>query len=75
MDSDLLAFTLARRRPVSALENLLRQASKAVLHGLEYLHEHGVIHSDIKPNNILVSGRDDILQARIGKSKTSRVDP
>jgi len=35
-------------------DNQRIQCMLDVLYGLEYLHKHGVVHSDVKPGNILV---------------------
>lgn len=32
----------------------------SVCSGLEYLHEHGLVHADIKPGNIIVDGESDL---------------
>ncbi len=33
---------------------LIRRFAIQILHSLRYLHQHGVIHCDIKPENILL---------------------
>lgn len=32
----------------------------AILHALEYLHQHGVVHRDLNPDHIMVDSRDQI---------------
>jgi hypothetical protein len=36
-------------------EPLVREITRQVLHGLGYLHAHGVTHRDLKPGNIMVN--------------------
>ncbi|MCU4394099.1 serine/threonine-protein kinase [Acinetobacter parvus] len=42
-----------------------------VLKGLEYLHECGIYHNDIKPSNILISGNGNALLTDYGISTSS----
>ena len=55
--------TLIRKRnlPKAALLELLAQ----VCDGLFYAHEHGIIHRDVKPGNVLVTHRGKKLQAKL----------
>lgn len=64
-DTDLY-HRLRDNKPIT-VENR-RQWSKQLLLGLNTLHKHGILHADIKPNNILVYG-DDIKIADFGISE------
>ena len=54
-DSPLSALTQAEAPPLQREE--VRHIAAAVLRGLGHMHRHGVLHCDVKPANILVSGR------------------
>ena len=54
-DSPLSALTQAEAPPLQREE--VRHIAAAVLRGLAHMHRHGVLHCDVKPANVLVSGR------------------
>lgn len=57
-------------------EGQIAAVSREILEGLRHLHEHGVIHRDIKSDNILLSLQGDVkltdfgFCARIGENAT-----
>lgn len=50
----------------------LRQYLLGVAQGLAYLHQQGVLHRDIKPDNILISSDDRALIADFGTNIAAR---
>ncbi|KAL6063740.1 STE/STE11 protein kinase, variant 1 [Balamuthia mandrillaris] len=50
-------------------ENMIRSFTRQILLGLNYLHEKGYAHRDIKGANILVSNRGTLHLADFGASK------
>lgn len=56
--SDLIARNDARLKDESFINKLARQ----LLEGLEYIHRHGIVHLDIKPENIMISRIDNNLK-------------
>lgn len=50
--------------------NLVRQMSREILCGVEFLHSHRIIHRDLKPQNLLVTRERRIKIADFGLAKT-----
>jgi serine/threonine protein kinase len=50
-------------------EPLAKTYTRGILLGLKYLHELGVIHRDIKPDNILIARDGGVKLAGFGVSK------
>ena len=53
----------------SLLTGIKRKIGKGILKGIAYLHSYGIIHSDIKPANILLSSSNVVKIADFGISK------
>ena len=51
-DTDVLQFLKRRPLKVAGMRHVLR----SVLAALAYMHEHGLVHADVKPANILLRG-------------------
>ncbi|KZV88666.1 kinase-like protein [Exidia glandulosa HHB12029] len=50
-------------------ESLVRNFVRQILQGLNYLHEHGIVHRNIKGGNILVDNKGGIKISDFGISK------
>ena len=57
LDSDLLKLVGKSSNKIFSLETTLRIALQ-VLKILESVHSHGIIHNDIKPNNLMIGTND-----------------
>lgn len=47
---------------------MLRKMLRESIKGLHYLHSHGIIHRDIKPQNLLINNSGNIMIADFGVS-------
>ncbi|XP_058111782.1 mitogen-activated protein kinase kinase kinase 20-like [Magnolia sinica] len=54
-------------------ESNVRSYTKSILLGLNYIHERGYVHCDIKPQNLLVCSSSEIKIADFGLSKKAGV--
>jgi len=41
-------------------EEKVREQFRSVITGLDYLHYHGIVHGDLKPDNLLVAANGDV---------------
>lgn len=50
--------------------DLVRQMSREILLGVDFLHSHRIVHRDLKPQNLLVTSEGRIKIADFGLAKT-----
>ncbi|MFO0808024.1 MAG: serine/threonine-protein kinase [Gemmataceae bacterium] len=55
-----------RRLPPATACDYVRQAA----HGLQYMHEHGLMHRDIKPQNLMVTRRGTVKILDVGLARS-----
>jgi TonB family protein len=58
LEGEDLQQVLARRRPLTALQKI--RIMSQVAEGLHYAHQHGVVHRDVKPANIMLLSDDSV---------------
>lgn len=63
---DLLNYVRKRRK---LNENMAKFVFKQIMEGIAYLHQNGVVHRDIKLDNILLDGHGFIKLADFGVSR------
>jgi serine/threonine-protein kinase len=72
VEGETLRARLARERQLPLADAL--RIAREVADGLHYAHQHGVIHRDVKPENILLSG-GHALVADFGLARALAEDP
>ncbi|GAB4846801.1 hypothetical protein Ancab_025807 [Ancistrocladus abbreviatus] len=50
-------------------ESVIRSYTKEILHGLNHLHRNGIIHCDLKCENVLLGSSGDVKLADLGCAK------
>lgn len=71
MDINLYEYMQKRVRPFS--ENRVRKMLYQIVLGLEHLHQNGIFHRDVKPENILVKFSSGII-GKVGWRSRVRLD-
>ncbi len=66
---------LAQGRLAPGQWNAILEVTMQVAQGLEHSHRRGVIHRDVKPENLLIRGRDRICVTDFGIVKTALPEP
>lgn len=69
VEKDLETY-MASCRETGIPPHLVKQMSKEIVRGVEFLHSHRIIHRDLKPQNLLVSKEGMIKIADFGLAKT-----
>lgn len=63
---DLLTYVRRRRK---LKEDVAKHMFKQIVEGLKYCHSRGILHRDIKLDNILLTSEGDIRICDFGVSK------
>ena len=67
-DVDTRRFYCPMNREREYTEDEIRGLLRDALSGLDYLHTRGIIHRDIKPQNILLSAQNEVKIADFGQA-------
>jgi serine/threonine protein kinase len=59
IENDILKFLLNKNFKID--ETFIKATMKQILEGVQYLHEQGLMHRDLKPDNILL-GQDGVIK-------------
>ena len=70
-EGETLAQRIKRRHGLNVTESL--HVMRQLLTGLDHLHRKGVIHRDVKPENILLDARNHLRLLDLGVSRVERL--
>lgn len=76
-DVDTLVTALTKRGVLSERRlppDLAVYIGVGLLHGLEYAHQAGVVHRDVSPHNIMITGSGEVKLNDFGVAKPMRAD-
>ena len=57
-------------RPTALSSKDIKSIMQQILHGLNWIHQRGVIHADLKPDNIMVNNKGNLEIIDFGSAKT-----
>lgn len=69
VEQDLASY-LSSCPEIGISSDIVKQMSKEILRGVEFLHSHRIIHRDLKPQNLLVTREGTIKIADFGLART-----
>ncbi|MBS2034559.1 serine/threonine-protein kinase PknK, partial [bacterium] len=70
---DVFLPRLRQSMPWTGWLQRLFEIVQALLEGLDYLHQHGVIHRDLKPQNILITAQGETKLLDLGLARHHQV--
>ncbi|XP_043288783.1 cyclin-dependent kinase 4 [Venturia canescens] len=70
VERDLASYIASCSNRQSIPSDLVRQMSREILLGVDFLHSHRIVHRDLKPQNLLVTSEGRIKIADFGLAKT-----
>ncbi len=71
LDGQTLAQVLAKVRPLPVADSV--QICARICDALEYMHKHGVIHRDLKPQNIMICSDGSLRVMDFGIAKAAEM--
>jgi serine/threonine protein kinase len=70
VDGDSLRVMLSERGPLPPAE--VASIGAKIADALAHAHQHGVVHRDVKPSNVLVSGGNEVKVTDFGIARSDR---
>jgi serine/threonine protein kinase len=71
LDGELLSTVMRRAQPVPMPRSRALEIIHQIGSGLECAHAHNIVHADLKPNNIMITGSGEVRILDLGASSVS----